>query len=96
MANAKINLYSIENCGYYNRQNSESFCGISELLTELQLWSSNRELSDTSLHNITQSQEKDLDTPPAYLLDIATNNGIWIISTWNEVPSTKAGGIVCQ
>lgn len=87
---ANITLYNIDRCGYFSRSSTEAlFCSPTDLLNELKNWAQNKNLSETALHNSDDKNEYDI--PPVYLFDIQNKDSVWIISSWNEVPSTEAG-----
>lgn len=88
MEEATITLYKINKCGYYKKGNEiPEFCNENDMLKDLKDWSNNLELEYTKLHT-----KDNKDTLPVYLFNIdSSSNGHYLITTWNEVPSTKSG-----
>lgn len=83
---ASITFYSITQCGFYSwRGKSPLFGSTSKLLTEIAAWSKDKELQQTKLY------EPKGDLLPVYLLDITQHGNDWLVTMWNQVPSTEKG-----
>lgn len=84
----KISFYRVSQCGFFKRGDEQSaFGSLSEMLQELQRWTAGKSLAATKTFEPVDGQ----DLHPAYLLDIRELNGTWLLSTWNQTPSTEAG-----
>lgn len=84
----KFSFYRVHECGYYSWGNDTPVFGsLQELLTDLQHWSADKSIENTKLYE-PQAGSDYLST---YLLDIKRSGEDWLVTTWNEVPSTEAG-----
>lgn len=84
MENTRISLYDVEKCGYYPRgENTPAFGGLNDTLEQLKEWSSNRNLSLTKIFEPRDSSN------PIYVLDLLKHKQDWLLSLWNEVPSSN-------
>ncbi|MCS3806718.1 hypothetical protein HNO92_004327 [Chromobacterium alkanivorans] len=85
---AKISFYKIKECGFYRRgESTPAFGSIDALLSDLQRWSSNKNLVQTKVFEPRDGQ----DIHPAYLLDIKNSGDSWVVTTWNQTPANEAG-----
>lgn len=83
---ASITFYSITQCGFYSWGGDTPLFGTtSQLLTEIEAWSKGKELQQTKLY------EPKGDLLPVYLLDITQHGNDWLVTIWNQVPSTEKG-----
>ena len=81
---ANITFYRITQCGFFAfGEGAPEFGSTEELLKELKEWSEGKTLIETKLH------EPVGDILPTYLLDIQEHAGTWLLTMWNQVPSTK-------
>ena len=81
---ANITFYRIDQCGYYRfGEDIPSFGSAGELLKEVREWSKDKSLVETKLY------EQAGELLPVYLLDIKELDGSWMLTMWNQVPSTK-------
>lgn len=84
----KFSFYRVHECGYYSWGNdTPAFGSLQELLTDLQHWSADKSIENTKLYE-PQAGSDYLST---YLLNIQHVGDDWLVTTWNEVPSTEAG-----
>lgn len=88
---AKVTFYSIDQCGYYKWGSSESeFCTLADALDSLNDWARDKTLIETKVYEPSDGA----NTLASYLLNIQQGNDSWLITMWNEVPST--GGKVAS
>jgi len=84
----KFSFYQVDECGYYSWGNSSPVFGsIQELLTDLLHWSADKSIENTKLYE----PQVGSDYLSTYLFDIKCMGEDWLVTTWNEVPSTEAG-----
>jgi len=85
---AKITFYQIKDCGFYQRgEDAPEFGSVLQLLTDLDDWSNGKPLVETKTFEPRDGQ----DIHPAYLLDIKSLNGSWLLTTWNQTPAHESG-----
>ena len=87
---ASINFYRVARCGYYKHgKRAPAFCGLSDTLGELFQWvkDGKKSLSETCPYEIEDGEEG----YRTFCFDIVNSkgNGEYIITTWNETPSTE-------
>lgn len=81
---ANITFYQINQCGYFaHGEDVPAFGNTPSLLKEVAEWSKGKTLIETKLN------EPVGDVLPTYLFDIQEFGGAWLLTIWNEVPSTK-------
>lgn len=68
-------------------ESTPAFGSIDALLSDLQRWSSNKNLVQTKVFEPRDGQ----DIHPAYLLDIKNSGDSWVVTTWNQTPANEAG-----
>ncbi|MFK1708417.1 hypothetical protein [Klebsiella quasipneumoniae] len=84
----KLSFYRVHECGYYSwGNNTPVFGSLQELLTDLHLWCTDKSIENTKLYE----PQAGSDYMATYLLDINRLGDDWLVTTWNEVPSTEAG-----
>lgn len=82
---AKITFYKITECGFYGRGEADpEFGSIQDLLSNLEEWSAGKQLVETKTYEPSGTAEQ----MPCYLLNIQNLNGNWLVTIWNETPST--------
>ena len=84
----KFSFYNVTACGYYARSDdSPVFGSLREILEDLRIWSIGKSIAQTKLYEPAEGS----DFLSTYLLNINSQDGDWLLSTWNETPSTEAG-----
>lgn len=83
---AKITFYKISQCGYYpfGEPNNKTFGDIKSTLIDVRKWSAGKELAATK----TYESSDGADFMPVYLMDIQQGIGSWVVTMWNQTPST--------
>lgn len=89
---AKITFFSINKCGYYSvgRKGAleQQFGGLAATLSQIQRWargSTPVQLAQTQ----TYAQTEGSDLLPAFLFDVAENEGEWLMVLWNQTPAME-------
>lgn len=87
---AGICWYNIQKCGYFNNQRTSQaqFGNLSQVLIDLQLWGQNKQLAETQTFGAVTA-EGDAEQLPIYLLDIQGGQDDWLLTLWNQTPSTE-------
>lgn len=79
-----ITFYQIKQCGYFAfGEDAPAFGNTLSLLKEVAEWSKGKTLIETKLN------EPVGEILPTYLLDIQEFGEAWLLTIWNEVPSTR-------
>ncbi|EGE8426653.1 hypothetical protein HI649_004071 [Escherichia coli] len=82
----KLSFYRAHECGYYLwGNNTPVFGSLQELLTDLHFWSTDKSIENTKLYE----PQADSDYLGTYLFNINRSGDYWLVTIWNEVPSTK-------
>lgn len=82
---AKITFYKVNECGFYARgETTPKFGSIQDLLLSLEDWSQGKQLVETKTYEPNGSSEQ----MPCYLLNILSSGSSWLVTIWNETPST--------
>lgn len=82
---AKITFYKITECGFYGRgEEAPEFGNMQSLLSSLEEWSGGKQLVETKTYEPSGIDEQ----MPCYLLNIHRLNNNWLVTIWNETPST--------
>lgn len=83
---ATATFYNVKRCGYYDgRSQSPEFGLLSEMLEGLRAWAIGKELAATK----TYEPNGDAGVLPSYLMDIRPQGECWLLTFWNQVPSTQ-------
>lgn len=87
MPRVKANLYRLESCGYYKRNEElPSFGGMHEVFCDFQAWIN--DMSPTVRETQTFTCTPDSSNLPAYCYDIQSNkDGDYLMTVWNETPT---------
>lgn len=87
---AGICWYDIQKCGYFTNQRTSQaqFGGLSQVLGDLQQWGQNKQLAETQTFGAVVA-EGDAEQLPIYLLDIRGGQDDWLLTLWNQTPSTE-------
>lgn len=87
---AGVCWYRLRKCGYYSSQRAPQaqFGDLSQVLTDLQQWSQNKQLAETQTFGISAA-EGEAEQLPVYLLDIRGSHDDWLVTLWNQTPSTQ-------
>ncbi|MCR3951022.1 hypothetical protein [Aeromonas hydrophila] len=84
----KLSFYRIDECGYYNYGKEDpAFGTASQILKDIQKWSLDKSIENTKLYEPADGSNY-LST---YLLNISKYKDYWLLTTWNETPTTEAG-----
>lgn len=82
---AKITFYKVTECGFFQRGAEEAdFGNIGDTLSHLEAWSEGKQLVETKTYEPSEASE----LMPCYLLNITSAAGSWLVTMWNETPST--------
>lgn len=87
---AGVCWYRIGKCGYYRTQRApqSAFGGLPQVLSDLQQWGRNKQLPET-LTLSAAAAEGEAEQLPVYLLDIRGGQDDWLLTLWNQTPSTQ-------
>lgn len=87
---AGVCWYRLRKCGYYNSQRAPQaqFGDLSQVLADLQQWGQNKQLTETQTFGPTAA-ESEAEQLPVYLLDIRGGQDDWLLTLWNQTPSTQ-------
>lgn len=82
--------YRLGKCGYYRTQRAPQpvFGDLLQVLTDLQRWGRNKQLAETQTFSVTVA-EGEAEQLPVYLLDIRGGQDDWLLTLWNQTPSTQ-------
>lgn len=80
MVDFVLKFYKVSKCGYFHWGGNPAFGDIGETLEHLKSWSANKQLIDTKVSSSSSFL-------PAYLFDIKSYGGSWILTLWNQVPA---------
>ncbi len=85
-----MSFFRIEHCGHYKRGEPDVpvFGGLSAMLAQLKQWGADQhQLALTK----TFEASPDGDFLPLYLVDLSESQGTWLLTLWNQVPSSTGG-----
>lgn len=85
---AKLNLYKIDKCGYFEYGTDDALFGDSnEILSSLRDWIRDKQLQETKTYNEDQYENNHC----TYCLDLISDEdtGDYIFTTWNETPTER-------
>ncbi len=87
---AGVCWYEIQKCGYFksSRAKQPDFGGVNQLLEDLSRWGRNKQLRETQTFSPGEMEPEDTQLP-VYLLDIQGDRDDWLITLWNETPSSE-------
>lgn len=87
---AGICWYRIHKCGYYptQRATEAQFGSLPQVLVDLQQWGRNKQLAETQTFGAIAA-EGEAEQLPVYLLDIRGSQDNWLLTLWNQTPSTQ-------
>ncbi len=87
---AGICWYRVSKCGYYEstRVPRAKFGGLLQVLTDLSQWSQGKQLVETQTFG-AGAAEGEAEQLPIYLLDIHGAGDNWLLTLWNQTPSTE-------
>lgn len=82
--------YRLGKCGYYRTQRARQaeFGDLPQVLADLQQWGQNKQLAETQTFSATAA-EGEAEQLPVYLLDIRGGQDDWLLTLWNQTPSTQ-------
>lgn len=82
--------YRVGKCGYYASQRARQaeFGALPQVLADLQQWSQNKQLTETQTFGAVVA-EGEAEQLPVYLLDIRGGRDDWLLTLWNQTPSTR-------
>lgn len=82
--------YRIGKCGYFRTQRAPQpvFGDLQQVLTDLQQWGRNKQLAETQTFGPTAAVDE-AEQLPVYLLDIRGGQDDWLLTLWNQTPSTQ-------
>lgn len=86
MEQATITFYTLSQCGYYKRGHARTplFGDIATSLGHLAAWSGGKPLVQTKTHD----PHPNAHALPAYLKDVSSRSGAWLLTLWNEAANT--------
>lgn len=83
---AKITFFNVDKCGLYKHgDDTLKAGGITEILDNLTSWSNGKDLALTKTYQVASTS----DVMPAYLFDIKKKGGSYLVTIWNEMPSSS-------
>lgn len=83
----RIKFFRIEKCGYYRRNTFEPSYGRKKnILNDLLAWIQDKSISETSTYD--PGLEQDDNLLHTYCYGIRSDNGDFLLTTWNESPTT--------
>lgn len=87
---AGICWYRLGKCGYYRTQRAPQaeFGDLLQVLSDLRQWGQNKQLSETQTFS-PMAAEGEAEQLPVYLLDIRGGRDNWLLTLWNQTPSTQ-------
>jgi hypothetical protein len=82
--------YRLGKCGYYRTQRAPQAAlgDLPQVLADLQRWGQNKQLAETQTFSVTAA-EGEAEQLPVYLLDIRGGQDDWLLTLWNQTPSTQ-------
>ncbi|WP_444984879.1 hypothetical protein [Halomonas mongoliensis] len=83
---ARITFFNIDQFGLYKHGDTTPVVGdVADALDDLMSWSGGKDLAQTVTYQVSSSSQ----LMPSYLFDIRKKGGTYLITIWNEVPSTQ-------
>lgn len=83
---AKLTVYKIEQCGYYDDEGHHACCDPAKCLTDIHTWIAQER--PTIEQTSTFAGDQDGESLPVYCFDAASNgHNDFLLTTWNETPS---------
>ena len=82
----KITFYKVSQCGFYPyRKGAKPLFGdLDSLLVQLNAWGSDKLLAHSKTYNVRDGSS----LVPTYLVDVRKSDDEWLLTLWNEAPST--------
>lgn len=84
MEEARIAFYDLKEFGFYKWGGPHLFGDLPAILNELQTWCDGKTISETKTYEVGRSSQ----VLPAYFLSLREAHGNFLLSLWNETPST--------
>lgn len=84
MEEARVSFYDLKEFGFYKWGGPHLFGDVSGILDELQAWCAGKTINETKTYEVGQKSQ----VLPAYFLSLREANGTFLLSLWNETPST--------
>lgn len=84
MEEARISFYDLKEFGFYKWGGTHLFGDVPAILGELQAWCRGKTISETKTFDVARSSQ----VLPAYFLSSREAQGNFLLSLWNETPST--------
>lgn len=84
MEEARIAFYDLKEFGFYKWGGPRIFGDVPRILSEIQIWCDGKTISETK----TYEPGRNSQVLPAYFLSLRESRGSFLLSLWNEMPST--------
>ncbi len=85
MEEARITLYDLKEFGFYKWGGPHLFGDVPGILGELQAWCRGKTISETKTYDVGKGSQ----VLPAYFSSLREAHGNFLLSLWNETPSTE-------
>lgn len=84
MEEARIAFYDLKEFGFYKWGGPHLFGDVPGVLNELQTWCDGKTINETKTYDLGRGSQ----VLPAYFLSLRESRGNFLLSLWNETPST--------